>query len=83
MTALSIDTKKRALRVRLDLLGESAPVEIHIKKYDLKRTGTATKVTIVDAIASREWLTGALREFVVGRSFTLPASAGGLLKLLT
>jgi hypothetical protein len=83
MTELSIDTKNRTLRVRLDLVGESAPVEIHIKKYDLEQTETATRVRIVDAIASREWLTGVLREFVVGRSFTLPARAGDVLKLLT
>jgi hypothetical protein len=83
MTELSIDTKKRALHVRLDLLGEAAPIEIHVNKYELKHNGTATILTIVDATASRQWLAEALREFVIGRSFTLPASAGAVLKLLT
>ena len=83
MTELSIDTKKRAVRVRLDLVGEETPVEIHVKKYDLKQTGNGTKLTIVEATASREWLAEALREFVVGRSFVLPASAGAVLKLLS
>jgi hypothetical protein len=83
MTELSIDTKKRALRVRLDLAGEATPIEIHVKKYDLKRIGTGTRLTIVEATASREWLTEALREFVVGRSYIIPASAGAVLKILS
>jgi hypothetical protein len=83
LTELSIDTKKRALEVRLDLLGEAAPIAIHVNKYDLKQRGTATTLMIVEATASREWLAEALREFVIGRSFKLPASAGAVLKLLT
>ena len=83
MTELSIDTKKRAIRVRLDLAGEATPIEIHVKKYELKRSGTGSRLTIVDATASREWLDEALREFVVGRSYTIPASAGAVLKLLS
>jgi hypothetical protein len=83
MTELSIDTKKRTLHVRLELRGEAAPIEIHVSKYDLKKSGTATILTIVEATASREWLAEALLEFVSGRSFKLPASAGAVLKLLT
>ena len=83
MTELSIDTRKRALHVRLDLRGEASPIDIHVNKYDLKKRGTATTLTIVEATASREWLAEALREFVTGRSFKLTASAGTVLKLLT
>jgi hypothetical protein len=82
MTEFSIDTKKRALRVRLELLGESLPIEIHVQKYTLEQTGTATRLRIQKATASREWIAEALREFVVGRSFTIPAKAGTALKLL-
>ena len=83
MTELSIDTKKRVLHVRMDLRGEASPIKIHVNKYDLKKSGTATTLTIVEVTASREWLAEALREFVTGRSFKLPASAGAVLKLLT
>ena len=41
-----------------------------------------TYMTIEDATSSREWLTVALREFVVGQDFTVPAKAGAVLKLL-
>lgn len=83
MTELSIDTKKRRLRVRLELLGEAEPIEVEITKYTLKNKDSGTRLTIEEATASREWLSVALREFVVGQSINLPAKAGALLKLLT
>jgi len=83
MTELSIDTKKRRVRVRLELLGEAEPIEVDITKYSLKNKESAARLTIEEATASREWLNVALREFVVGRTIDIPAKAGTLLKLLT
>jgi len=36
MTELSIDTKKRRVRVHLELVGEAEPIEVEITKYNLK-----------------------------------------------
>ena len=83
MTELSIDTKKRRVRVRLELVGEAEPIEVEITKYNLKNKDSGARLTIEEATASREWLAVALREFVVGQSINLPAKAGALLKLLT
>ena len=83
MTEFSIDTKNRAFRLRLDLLGEVEPIEIHVRRYELKRRGEETALKIVDATASRPWLAEALRQFAVGQSFTIPAKMGAVLKLLT
>jgi hypothetical protein len=83
MTELTIDTKKRAIRVHLDLSGEAERIEIRIDKYELKRNGQETTLKILDATASRPWIAEALREFVVGRSFEIPPAAGAVLKLLT
>ena len=83
MTELSIDTKKRRIRVRLELLGEAEPIEVEITKYNLKNKDSGARLTIEEATASREWLAVALREFVVGQNINLPAKAGALLKLLT
>jgi hypothetical protein len=82
MTELTIDTKKRAIRVQLDLVGEAERIEIRVAKYELTRNGDATTLTVVDATASRPWIAEALREFVVGRSFEIPTGAGVLFKLL-
>jgi len=83
MTELSIDIKKKRIRVRLDLVGEKEPIEVEILRYNLKTKGETAHITIEEATASREWLTLALREFVVGQDITIPAKAGALLKLLT
>jgi hypothetical protein len=83
MTELSIDTKKKRIRVRLELVGEKEPIDVEILRYNLKAKGDTAHITIEEATASREWLTVALREFVVGQDVTIPAKAGALLKLLT
>ena len=82
MTELSIDTKNKRVWIRLDLVGERDPIEVEITKYHLRTAGTGMQLTIEDATASRQWLTVALREFVVGQSFPVPPKAEALLKLL-
>ena len=82
MTELSIDTKTKLIRVRLELLGENEPIDVEILRYSLREKGETTYITIEDATSSREWLTVALREFVVGQDLALPAKAGAVLKLL-
>jgi len=83
MTELSIDTKNKRVRVRLELLGETEPIDVEILRYSLKAKGEATYITIEEATSSREWLTVALREFIVGQDLAIPAKAGAVLKLLT
>jgi hypothetical protein len=83
MTELSIDTKNKRVRVRVELLGEKEPIEVEVLRYNLKTKGETSYITIEEATASREWLAIALREFVIGQELTVPAKAGALLKLLT
>jgi len=83
MTELSIDTKNKRVRVRLQLLGEHQPIDIDILRYSLKEKGETTYITIEEATASREWLIAALREFIVGQDLPIPSKAVGVLKLLT
>ena len=83
MTELSIDTKNKRVRIRLELLGEKEPIEVEVLRYSLKGKGDATRIIIEEATSSREWLNVALREFVVGQELPIPAKAGAVLKLLT
>ena len=83
MTELSIDTKNKRVCVRLELLGEKELIDVEILRYSLKEKGETTYITIEEVTSSREWLTVALREFVVGQDLALPAKAGIVLKLLT
>ena len=83
MTELLIDTKNKRVRARLELLGEKEPIEVEILRYSLKEKDETTYITIEEATSSREWLTAALREFVVGQDLPIPPKAGAVLKLLT
>ena len=83
MTELYVDTQNKRVRVRLELLGETEPIDVDILRYSLKEKGETTYITIEEATSSREWLTAALREFVVGQDLAIPAKAGAVLKLLT
>jgi hypothetical protein len=80
---LSIDTKKRAIRLRMQLAGDATPFEIHVRKYAVERRGGGATLTIADATATRQWVAIALRDFIIGRRFTIPAQAAAALKLLT
>jgi hypothetical protein len=82
VTDLSLDTASRSLRLRVTLLGESEPVDIHVRHYDIHRSGDSVMLTLVDASASREWLTAALDEFVVGRPLSISRKAGLAVRLL-
>jgi HSP20 family molecular chaperone IbpA len=82
MTELSIDTKKKHVRVRLELVGEKEPIDVEILRYSLKVKGESAHITIEEATSSRQWLTVALREFIVGQDLAVPAKAVALLQLL-
>ena len=82
MTELSIDTKNKRVRVRLELLGEQEPIDVDILRYSLKEKGQSTYITIEEATSSREWVTAAMREFVVGQDLPIPAKASAVLKML-
>ena len=83
MTELSIDTRTKRVRVRVELLGEKEPIDVEVLRYSLKEKGETTYITIEEAISSREWLTVALREFIIGQDLAIPAKAAAILKLLT
>jgi hypothetical protein len=83
MTELSIDAKKKRVRVRLELVGEKEPIDVEIIRYSLNVKGESTHITIEEATSSRHWLTVALRQFIVGQDLVVPAKAAALLQLLT
>jgi hypothetical protein len=82
VTELSLDTGRRRARIRMDLRGEAIPIEIEVRKYEIDHVSGGDTLTIVEVIASREWVTVALQQFVVGRRFHLPANAAAVARLL-
>ena len=82
MSDVSVDTARREVRVRLELAGESTPVDIHVMNYSVEQQGERGTVTIGDATASREWMSELLRQLVIGRTFDIPERAAAIVKLL-
>jgi hypothetical protein len=82
VTEVSLDTSRRRAQARLVLRGEAVPISIDIRKYEIERVDGSDCFTIVAAIASREWLTAALHQFVVGRRFHISRKAAAVARLL-
>ena len=83
ITALSLDTAQRRAQFRLELCGEKEPLDVDVRKYDIERSAKGDWLTVVDAVASREWVTAALHHFAVGRRFHLSRKASMVLRFVT
>jgi hypothetical protein len=82
VTEVSLDTGRRRAQVRLALRGEAVPIKLDIRKYQIDHARGGDTLTIVEVIASREWVTAALQHFVVGRRFHLPTNAAAVARVL-
>ena len=82
VTAVALDTADRSIRLRVALRGESAPVDVHVRRYELEERDGQAWITILDAGASREWLDALLHRLAIGQRLPIPAKAAGVLRLL-
>jgi hypothetical protein len=63
-------------------VGEKEPIDVEIIRYRLRVKGESTHIMIEETTSSREWLTVALREFIVGQDLAVPAKAAALLQIV-
>ena len=82
ITDLSLDTAHGRAQLRLALRGEQEAIDVDVREYHIERVNGRDYLTVVDAVASREWLTAAL-QFALGRRFNLSSKAAMALRLLT
>jgi len=82
VTSMTLDTAQRRAQLRLALRGDAAPIDVDLREYRLEHGDGGDWLTVIDATASREWLTGVLQQFVVGRRFHIPSAAARTLRLL-
>ena len=73
---LELDPGKRTAFIEVDLKGETEPVWVRVERYEAVQSGDKVQLKVLEASASREWITMALRQYAVGRTFDLPAKAG-------
>jgi len=83
ITGLTLDTGRRRAELRIALRGEQGRTDVADLRYDIQHADGGDWLTLVGATASRDWLTAALEQFAVGRSFRLSPNGARVLRLLT
>ncbi len=82
-TALRINSTAKMVDLNLELRGETQPVQIQIKSYELLRDGETAYAVIKAIQTSRAWLTTLAEQHLVNRPLKLPPKAAKILwKLL-
>lgn len=77
-----LDTRNAQASVQVLLHGEPGPVTIWVDEYHLISRGEETSVSVARARASREWLTLLLQDFLLGRTFPIPAEYASYVKMV-
>ncbi len=72
VTQLQIDPERRIIHLAVMLKGEVAPVEVRLLGYDVAQRDDGTYFSVQRVEASREWLSAAANEYLVGKSFKVP-----------
>jgi hypothetical protein len=80
VTSLTVDTRLRKASLTAELKGEPTSIRVEINSYDIVEQHGQMCIRVQEISASREWLTLALRQYLVGRSVPLPPSVMSFLK---
>ncbi len=78
MLDLKIDSEKKQITAKILLNGEKEPFRIAVDGYELWKDGDKAFLRINSAGADRQWLNTLLKNYVSGKSFPIPAEAGGV-----
>lgn len=73
MIELRIDNKNKTVIASVLLKGESSPIEVRIDKYEIIKNDSSASVLVKDASSDKAWLNAVLKNFVIGKSFDVPA----------
>ena len=69
---LEIDSRLKTINVVVQLKGESSAIQVLVTSYEVINRQERVFIRVLGADSSREWLTNALTEFVVGREIAVP-----------
>ncbi|HEX2961953.1 MAG: hypothetical protein ACM3UR_01640 [Bacteroidota bacterium] len=72
VSGLSIDSRNKAMKLTLDLKGETAPLSINIMEYEILEEESRYFIVIHKLKASREWMNIAFGRFFKGMKIPVP-----------
>lgn len=82
LTKLKLDTTARTIDAEIELKGETQPVRIEVREYELRQEDGRSYFVIKNIETSREWLTTLARDFAVDKPFELPDSVKKFLPMI-
>jgi hypothetical protein len=64
MTTIQIDSTAKSIHVELELKGETSPIRIDVKGYELSSDSGETFIELGEIKASREWINQLISDFL-------------------
>lgn len=64
MTTIQIDSTAKSIHVELELRGESSPIQIDVKSYELSAESGETFIELGDIEISREWINQLISDYL-------------------
>ena len=78
-TRVRIDSTAKTISIETELKGETAPVKIEVRDYEIRQDGSRYLAKVKEIRTSREWLTILASKHLRNVPFELPAQVGQLL----
>ena len=82
LKSLRLNSREKTIEIEVLLKGESEPLAVKVLQYELQITPEQDFLVVKRAIASREWVTALLQDFVVGRPQPLPHQHSKMVRLV-
>jgi len=71
--SVELDTSNHNCSVKATLVGESQPISIDIKKYEVRSTDAGKFLVITDVCSDRKWVDTALNNYLKNRVLKVPS----------
>ena len=82
LKGLKLNSRERSIEVEVFLKGETEPLRVEVLEYELQMGPDQDYLVVKRVVASREWVTTLLNDFVVGRRQPLPHQHSKLVRLV-
>lgn len=76
---LAIDSRNKAIKLVVDLKGETHPLSLDIREYEILEEGSHYFIVVHRLNTSREWMNVAFERFIKGMKLPVPDKYGFLI----
>ena len=79
---LKLDSTSKEIHLEILLKGESEPIRIQLKHYEIIREGDKHCIVAQDIDISREWMKTLAQEYICAKPFEIPATYIKMLEVI-